>query len=160
MIHEVSTGAGDASTLLELGGGTIGSALEVTMSRPPAAVVRTLDSVEAVTVPRCRGASLKILLGPESGVPHFITRQFTLDPGGRIPCHRHDDIEHEQVVLEGSMVLGLGSREVEVGPGDSVFIPAGVSHWYENRNTVPVRFLCVVPRTADYQTEWLEEPVD
>jgi len=130
------------------------------MSHPPTAVVRALDSVEAVPVPRCRGASLKILLGPESGVPNFITRHFTLEPGGRIPCHRHDDIEHEQVVLEGTMVLGLDSREVEVGPGDGVFIPAGVDHWYENRNTVPVRFLCVVPHTADYQTEWLEDPAE
>jgi mannose-6-phosphate isomerase-like protein (cupin superfamily) len=58
------------------------------------------------------------------------------------------------------MVLGLDSREVEVGPGDSVFIPAGVGHWYENRETVPVRFLCVVPQTTDYQTEWLEEPAE
>ena len=130
------------------------------MSHPCTAVVRALSSVEAVPVPRCRGASLKILLGPESGVPNFITRQFTLSPGGRIPCHRHDDIEHEQVVLEGSMVLGLDSREVEVGPGDSVFIPAGVRHWYENRNSVPVRFLCVVPRTDNYQTEWLEAPAE
>ena len=128
------------------------------MSHPPTAVVRPLDSVEAAPVPRCRGASLKVLLGPESGVPNFITRQFTLEPGGRIPCHRHDDIEHEQVVLEGTMVLGLDAREVEVGPGDSVFIPAGVGHWYENRSTVPVRFLCVAPHTDDYQTEWLEEP--
>ena len=128
------------------------------MSHPPASVVRALDSVEAVSVPRCRGASLKVLLGPEIGVPNFITRQFTLDPGGRIPCHRHDQIEHEQFVLEGTMVIGLDTREVTVGPGDSVFIPAGVRHWYENRDRVPVRFLCVVPHTDDYQTEWLEEP--
>lgn len=128
------------------------------MSHPPASVVRALDSVEAVSVPRCRGASLKVLLGPEIGVPNFITRQFTLDPGGRIPCHRHDQIEHEQFVLEGTMVIGLDTREVTVGPGDSVFIPAGVRHWYENRDSVPVRFLCVVPHTDDYQTEWLEEP--
>jgi len=130
------------------------------MSHPPAAVVRTLNSVESVPVPRCRGASLKILLGPESGVPNFITRHFTLEPGGRIPCHRHDHIEHEQVILEGTMVIGLDSREVEVGPGDSVFIPAGVGHWYENRGTATVRFVCVVPRTDDYQTEWLEAPAD
>ena len=130
------------------------------MSHPPTAVVRSLDSVEEVSVPRCRGASLKVLLGPESGVQNFITRQFTLEPGGRIPCHRHDDIEHEQVVLEGTMVIGLDSREFEVGPGDSVFIPPGVGHWYENRGTEPVRFLCVVPHTADYQTEWLEEAAD
>lgn len=128
------------------------------MTHPPSAVVRTLDSVEPVAVPRCRGASLKVLLGPESGVPNFITREFTLDPGGRIPCHRHDQIEHEQVVLQGTMVIGLGGREVEVGTGDSVFIPAGTDHWYENRGDDAVRFLCVVPNTDDYQTEWLEEP--
>ena len=130
------------------------------MSHPPTPVVRALDSVDSVPVPRCRGASLRVLLGPESGVPNFITRQFTLEPGGRIPCHRHDHIEHEQVILEGRMVMGLNAREVEVGPGDSVFIPAGADHWYENRGTTAVRFLCVVPQTDDYQTEWLEEPAE
>lgn len=130
------------------------------MSHPPTAVVRAPNSVESVPVPRCRGASIKVLLGPESGVPNFITREFILQPGGRIPRHRHDHIEHEQVILEGSMVIGLNAREVEVRPGDSVFIPAGIDHWYENRGTVAVRFLCVVPRTDDYQTEWLEEPAE
>jgi quercetin dioxygenase-like cupin family protein len=130
------------------------------MSHPPTPVVRTLDSVETVSVPRCRGASLKVLLGPDIGVPNFITREFTLEAGGRIPCHRHDEIEHEQIVLEGSMVIGLDAREMTVGPGDSIFIPARVSHWYENRGSEAVRFLCVVPHTDDYQTEWLEEPAE
>ena len=128
------------------------------MSHPPAAVVRALESVEEAQVPRCRGVSLKVLLGQESGVPNFITRHFTVAPGGRIPCHRHDRIEHEQFVLEGTIAIGLDAREVEVGPGDSVFIPAGVGHWYENRGSDVVRFLCIVPHTDDYQTEWLEEP--
>lgn len=128
------------------------------MSHPPAAVVRSLTSVDAVAVPRCRGATIRVLLGPESGVPNFVTRHFTLAPGGRIPCHRHDFIEHEQVILEGTMVIGLDAREAEVGPGDSIFIPAGVGHWYENRTSQPVQFLCVVPNTDEYQTEWLEEP--
>jgi quercetin dioxygenase-like cupin family protein len=103
---------------------------------------------------------MKVLLGLESGVPNFITRHFSVEAGGRIPCHRHDSIEHEQVVLEGSMVIGLDGREVEVVPGDSVFIPAGVDHWYENRGADTVRFVCVVPRTDDYQTEWLEEAAE
>jgi len=127
------------------------------MSHTPIAVVRNQDAVEAITAPRCRGTTMKVLLGPESGVPNFITRQFSVDPGGRIPCHRHDHIEHEQVVLEGSMIIGLDGRETEVRLGDSIFIPAGVDHWYENRGADTVRFICVVPRTDDYQTEWLEE---
>ena len=58
------------------------------------------------------------------------------------------------------MVIGLDKREATVSAGDCVFIPAGVAHWYENRGPVPVRFLCVVPMTEDYQTEWLEPPED
>jgi quercetin dioxygenase-like cupin family protein len=56
------------------------------------------------------------------------------------------------------MVIALDGREFEVDAGDSIFIPAGVSHWYENRGSRPVRFVCIVPRTDDYQTEWLEGP--
>jgi quercetin dioxygenase-like cupin family protein len=130
------------------------------MTHPPKPVVRALDAVEGMKVPRCRGATMKVVLGPESGVPNFVTRVFTLDPGGRIPCHRHDSIEHEQIVLDGRMIISLDDRETEVGPGDSIFIPAGVSHWYENRGDASVRFVCVVPRTEDYQTEWLEEAAD
>ena len=130
------------------------------MSHAPSSVVRPLNSVASAVVPRCRGTRIQVLLGPESGVPNFITRHFTLEPGGRIPCHRHDTIEHEQVVLEGRMVISLDHREIEVGPGDSIFIPAGVSHWYENRESEPVRFLCMVPKTEDYQTEWLEEAAE
>ena len=130
------------------------------MSHAPIAVVRARNSVAPQPVPRCRGTSIRVLLGPESGVPNFITRQFTVEPGGRIPCHRHDTIEHEQVILDGVMVISLDGRETEVAAGDSIFIPAGVSHWYENRGSATVRFLCVVPRTDDYQTEWLEGPAE
>ena len=71
--------------------------------------------------------------------------------------HRHATIEHQQVVLEGEMAIALDDREVVVRAGDCLLIPAGVAHWYENRGDVPVRFLCVVPITSEYQTEWLEE---
>ena len=119
-------------------------------------VIRAMDDAKAVAVERARGATIEVLLGAADGAPRFATRRFTLAPGGRIPCHRHEAIEHEQVVLEGAMVIGLDDREVEVSAGDCLLIPAGVAHWYENRGRVPVRFLCVVPLTDSYQTKWLE----
>ena len=122
------------------------------------AVVRAMTEVPSNPVDRSRGATIQMLLGPADGAPRFVTRSFTLEPGGRIPSHRHSSIEHEQVVIEGTMVLGLDDRVVEVQAGDCVFIPAGVAHWYENRSGAPVRFLCVVPITDDYETEWLEPP--
>lgn len=109
-------------------------------------------------VAKAKGASMGVLLGPDDGVPHFITRRFILEPGGRIPAHRHPEIEHEQVVVRGEMVLSLDGVEHTVRAGDAIFIPAGCAHWYENRGTERVEFLCVVPKMADYGTEWLEAP--
>ena len=126
------------------------------MSHIPSPVIRDATAVTPQPVERTRGAAIQILIGPADGAPNFITRRFTLDPGGRIPKHRHASIEHEQVMLAGTMTIGLDRREADVTAGDSIFIPAGVAHWYENRTDEPVAFLCMVPITADYQTEWLE----
>ncbi len=123
---------------------------------PP--VVRPMDAVAESAVGRSRGATIQVLIGPKEGAPNFILRRFTLQPGGLIPAHRHADIEHQQVVLEGEMVLGLDDSQVTVHAGDCVFIPPGVVHWYENHGTVPVRFLCIVPRTREYRTEWIARP--
>lgn len=129
------------------------------MSHPTSPVVRNFTAVKPEVVERSRGAAIQIMIGPSDGAPNFITRRFTLAAGGRIPRHFHATIEHEQVMLSGSMVIGLDNREVEVATGDVIFIPAGVAHWYENRTDEPVAFLCMVPHTTDYQTEWLEGPV-
>ena len=128
------------------------------MSHIPSPVIRDAAAVTPQPVERTRGTAIQILIGPADGAPNFMTRRFTIDPGGRIPRHRHDSIEHEQVMLAGTMTIGLDRREVDVTSGDSIFIPAGVAHWYENRTDEPVAFLCMVPITTDYQTEWLEPP--
>ena len=130
------------------------------MSNSPPPLVRNSASVKPQPVERTRGASIQVLIGPTDGVPNFITRQLTLAGAGRIPCHRHNTIEHEQVMLSGSMVIGLDNREMEVHEGDVIFIPAGVAHWYENRTDETATFLCIVPTTEDYQTEWLEGSAD
>ncbi len=119
-------------------------------------IVRDASAAPVVTVGNARGATIQVLVGPDDGAPHFFTRMFTLEPGARIPAHRHDAIEHEQFMVEGEMVLGLDDDTHTISAGQAVFIPARVVHWYENRTDAPARFLCIVPRTDDYQTEWLE----
>jgi quercetin dioxygenase-like cupin family protein len=126
------------------------------MNEAKPALVRPMSDVPETPVERSRGASIQVLIGPEEGAHRFFTRRFTIQAGGRIPKHRHEDIEHQQVVLEGEMAIGLDDEERVVRAGDTVFIPAGVAHWYENRTAAPMRFLCVVPRSDNYQTEWLE----
>ncbi len=98
---------------------------------------------------------MQVLIGPDEGAPNFIMRRFTIMPGGSIPAHLHPSIEHEQYVLSGSMKLGLGDSQRVVTAGEAVFIPAGVAHWYENEGEQPVVFLCVIPKTKNFETEWL-----
>lgn len=130
------------------------------MADKQAPVIRSMNDVESSEVQRSRGATIQVLIGPDQGAPNFVTRSFTLAPGGRIPCHRHESIEHQQVILSGEMVLGLDDQEQHVRTGDSILIPPGVAHWYENRGEQPVRFLCIVPNADVYQTDWLEPPVE
>ncbi len=58
--------------------------------------------------------------------------------------------------MRGEMVLRLDGKEHVVRVGDAVFIPAGCAHSYENRSGQEVEFICVVPNTKEYETEWLE----
>lgn len=113
-----------------------------------------MDGVSAQPVERSKGATIQVLLGPEEGMPHFYTRRFTLEPGARIPAHRHAHIEHEQVMLEGEMVLIIDGEERLAKAGDCIYIPSGVFHAYENRSPSLARFLCMVPATEAYETEW------
>ena len=118
-------------------------------------VIKATDAVPAEEVERCVDTTIQVLLGPDE-VSCFYTRQFTIAPGGSIPAHRHDSIEHDQVMLAGEMVLTLAGQERTVTTGDVVYIPAGTAHAYRNDGDEPVRFLCIVPATAVYGTEWLD----
>jgi quercetin dioxygenase-like cupin family protein len=116
------------------------------------------EQANVVPVLRARGARMAVLIGPDDGASRFVMRRFFLAPGGRIPAHSHESIEHEQVVVRGEMVIGLNDETHTVRAGDAVFIPAGTAHWYENRGAQEVEFLCVVPVTTEYSTDWIEAP--
>jgi|GEM_PF-106507 quercetin dioxygenase-like cupin family protein len=119
-------------------------------------VVIPPDEAPAEPVEHSQGARMAVLIGPQQGAPRFYTRRFMLAPGGSIPAHRHATIEHQQVVVRGEMVMTLDGVERVVRAGDAVFIPAGTVHGYANRSAEEeVEFLCIVPATSHYHTEWL-----
>jgi quercetin dioxygenase-like cupin family protein len=75
-------------------------------------------------------------------------RRFELEPGAEVPRHTNA-VEHEQYVLAGEYVVGIGDEERVVSPGDALLIPAGVEHWYRNEGGEPGAFLCAVPNGDD-----------
>ena len=117
-------------------------------------LVRPTDDVQDNPAPGADGASLKVLLGPAEGMANFHTRLFTLAAGGRIPEHRHPTIEHQQLVVEGEMVLLTEEGERTVRAGDAVYLPPNRYHGYENRTDSPAKFICIIPATEGYDTEW------
>ena len=119
-------------------------------------IIRNIDEVESMAVPRSEGATIKVLLGEKEKMPNFYTRIFTLEPGAKIPKHVHDTIEHQQVMLEGTMVLTINDKPYTVVPGNVMYIPKKASHSYENAGETQVRFVCVIPSAIEYTTDFLD----
>jgi len=106
--------------------------------------IRRADDVEYEPVDAAEGLHKGVLIGAEHGAPTLAIRRFVLDPGGEVPKHTNE-IEHEQYVLEGEYVVGIGDEEFTVAAGDSLHIPAGTVHWYRNEGEEPGAFVCAVP---------------
>lgn len=110
-------------------------------------VVRPADDVPRQAVEAGRDTHIQVLLGPDEGAPNFVMRRFVMEAGGGIPTHSND-VEHEQYVLRGRARITVGDDVHEVGPDDTLYIPAGVTHSYEVLDG-PFEFLCVVPNAPD-----------
>ena len=111
-------------------------------------VVKRADEVEYEPVEAAEGLSKGVLLDESDGAPNFAMRRFELAPGAEVPRHTNA-VEHEQYVLAGEYVVGIGDEEHTVSPGDSLLIPAGVEHWYRNDGDDPGAFICAVPNGDD-----------
>ncbi len=62
---------------------------------------------------------------------------------GPATLHVHYEDDEAWHVLEGTLRFRFADRTVKVGPGGTVFAPAGVAHTYEALG--PARYLIVVP---------------
>jgi len=122
------------------------------MTDDPAPLIRDADEIEYETVDAADGLQKGVLIDEHDGAPHFAIRRFELAPGAEVPTHTNA-VEHEQYVLAGEYVVGIGegddATERVVSAGDSLLIPAGVPHWYRNESDEPGAFLCAVPNGDD-----------
>ncbi|TKX75991.1 cupin domain-containing protein [Halorubrum sp. GN11_10-6_MGM] len=114
----------------------------------PESVVKRGDAVASEPVDAAEGLSKAVLLDESDGAPNFAMRRFELAPGAEVPRHTNA-VEHEQYVLAGEYVVGIGDEEHAVAPGDALLIPAGVEHWYRNEGDEPGAFICAVPNGDD-----------
>ncbi|MCG1004263.1 MULTISPECIES: cupin domain-containing protein [Halobacterium] len=139
----------------------------MTTSETAIHVIRRAADVEYETVDAAEGMRKGVLLDDTDGVPasdtsggssdeqsesdgapHFAMRRFVLDAGASVPEHTNE-VEHEQYVLAGEYTVGIDGEEYTVSAGDSLLIPAGAVHWYDNPGNEEGAFVCVVPNGDD-----------
>ena len=114
----------------------------------PEPVIKRSDDVDYESVGAAPGMQRGVLVGPAEDAPNFAMRRFVLEPGASVPRHTNE-VEHEQYVLAGEYVVGIGDEEVTVSAGDALHIPAGTVHWYRNEGQEAGAFLCAVPTGDD-----------
>jgi mannose-6-phosphate isomerase-like protein (cupin superfamily) len=89
-------------------------------------------------------ARRRSLSRPRASTPggSFFLSESTLAAGfAGPPPHRHRELHDMFYVLEGTLTLHLGEREIEAGPGTFPCVPPGVGHTFRNDSDRPVRLL-------------------
>jgi quercetin dioxygenase-like cupin family protein len=64
------------------------------------------------------------------------------------PAHSHDHYEETIYGLEGVITWTVNGKPIEVGPGQSVCIPRGAIHRFDNNGAQHARALCVITPAA------------
>lgn len=112
--------------------------------------VKEAAAVEAKAVehPDADKATIRWLIGPESGAPTCYLRRFDLAGGGHTPRHSHA-WEHEVYILAGQGKVFSGEDgERPVAPGDVIYVPPNEEHQFINDHQSDLAFLCIVPVAA------------
>ena len=93
-----------------------------------------------------KGVEKQVLLGSEDGVPNFIMRQFTVEPGGYTFYHTHD-FEHEIYILSGNGVARSDREETAISEKTVILVKPNEVHQFVNNGSEPLVFLCLIPKS-------------
>jgi quercetin dioxygenase-like cupin family protein len=71
--------------------------------------------------------------------------EMTLAPDGRMPiAHYHESWDEAVYGLEGVSTWRVDGKDIDIAPGQSVFIKRGIVHSFNNRSGVPAKCLCLL----------------
>ncbi|MCD4654675.1 cupin domain-containing protein [bacterium] len=99
------------------------------------------------------GVTMRMVIGPEEGAPHFNMRIFDVQPSMATPYHSHW-WEHEVFIMEGEGIVRdeKGAQNIEAGM--AILVPGDEMHQFVNTGNCVLQFMCLVPQ------EWLENITD
>lgn len=96
---------------------------------------------EPGTAIRARGASFRV---------------YEWSGGGPPTMHVHFDDDEAWHMLQGTLTFEFEEGSVDVGPGQTMFVPAGVPHTFDEKHG-PTRYLMILTPRLDALIEALHE---
>jgi quercetin dioxygenase-like cupin family protein len=71
--------------------------------------------------------------------------EMTVQPNARMPIpHYHESWDETIYELTGKTTWRIDGRDIDLGPGETVFIKRGIVHGFTNRTEAPASCLCVL----------------
>ncbi len=75
--------------------------------------------------------------------------EMTLQPDARMPIpHYHESWDETVYGLSGVTSWRIDGKDIDVGPGETVFIRRGIVHGFSNRSGSPASCLCMLSDLA------------
>jgi quercetin dioxygenase-like cupin family protein len=75
---------------------------------------------------------------------HADVFELRVAPGAKVPGpHHHAGMDEVLLGVEGTLTYVVGDQVHQVGPGERVFSPRGVVHYFANRTDKPARALVI-----------------
>jgi quercetin dioxygenase-like cupin family protein len=88
---------------------------------------------------------LKFLQSKEDTAGSLDLFEMTVQPNARMPIpHYHDRWDETVYGLSGTSTWRVDGRDIDLLPGETVFIRRGIVHGFSNRSTAPASCLCVL----------------
>ena len=72
------------------------------------------------------------------GAEHSVFGITVFPPGSKHDIHRHPHAEEFEYLVSGHGIARVGDADVELGPGEVVFVPTNDYHGFENTGDEPV----------------------
>ncbi|MGD0796815.1 MAG: cupin domain-containing protein [Acidobacteriaceae bacterium] len=91
------------------------------------------------------GIFLRFLIDGPTSEASLTMFEMSVEPGARVPVpHHHVGFDEMGYGLSGKLRMTLDGNTVDLGPGDSLYIPRGAVHGFENPFAETARSLVVI----------------
>ena len=94
---------------------------------------------------RVGSVGIRFLVEGEQSAGSVAVFEFEVPAGAKVPtAHSHDGYEETVYGLDGALTWSVEGADVELGPGETLVIPRGAVHRFENKGEADAKALAIV----------------